>query len=135
MNGYRQRIVVDQIPRVTGKLSLNVVNDTPRTKDSHLLFPVERAAKQVIEADEMIDMGMRDKDVGEFVHIAQAESVDPSQVEKQGPALVPKANKQHRVLKWTVDQSGMKGIGHRSRIYSKSSALATPAERNSIQPP
>jgi len=60
----------------------------------------------MIETDEMVHVGMGDKDMGDLKDIAWGQSTDIAQVEKQRPVFMAEGNEQGRVLERAVDQSG-----------------------------
>ena len=66
----------------------------------------------MIEPDEVIDVRMRDKHVGELKDLPHAEAVEAAEVEEHSPSLVVKADEENRVLEHTVDETRRESVRH-----------------------
>ncbi len=66
----------------------------------------------MIEANEVIDVRMRDKHVGELKDLFYAETVDAAEIEEHSPPFIVKADEKDRILERTIDEASRESIGH-----------------------
>ena len=59
-----------KIPQVRLQLMLDTVDKPIRPIEAYAGVPADQQSQQPIEADEVIDMGMRDADVSDPLHLA-----------------------------------------------------------------
>jgi hypothetical protein len=66
----------------------------------------------MIEPNEVIDVGMRDKHVGELEDFSHAETVEAPEVEEHSPPLVVKADEKNGILERSIDETGRESVRH-----------------------
>ena len=100
-----ERISVDQVPRVARQLSGHVANDSRWTEQRHPGVTGKEQPNQPIEADEVVDVRVRNEDVRELEDLGGGEAVEPAEVELQRRTLPAQADVQAGVTERPVDQA------------------------------
>ena len=65
------KITIDEIPAIGVKLVLHLVDEIRRPVKIEFLFPPRQYPQQPIESDEMINMGVGDKDVLQAIYLSR----------------------------------------------------------------
>src|SRR5262245_39288794 len=124
-------IAVDQVPRVPGQLAADVGDDPGRAEQFDMLFAGKKDAQQVVEADEVVHVRMRDEYVRELEQRRRGLAVDAAEIEQHGAALVSQPHVEARIAKGRVDQTGHERSAHgdeeryRGSIRGTSGSLRT----------
>jgi hypothetical protein len=66
----------------------------------------------MIEADEVVDVRMGDKYVGELEDVSRGETVETAKVEKHGASFIMKGDEENRILKRAIEETGRKSVCH-----------------------
>ncbi|MNM91543.1 hypothetical protein D3C81_1038460 [compost metagenome] len=72
----------------------------------------EQYPQQVVEAGEVVHMGMRDKHMRDAHQIARHQRGDVAQVEQQGAPLVEEVHEQGGVAEDAIDEAGLQQGAH-----------------------
>jgi hypothetical protein len=78
-----------------------------------LLVASEKYPKQPIEADEVVHVGMGDKNMGNPQKLARRERGDVAEIEQEGASLEEKIDKDRRVPQRSVNKGRMEQWLHR----------------------
>ncbi len=105
-------IPVRQIPEIRMSSVLHVLDKPLRPKEAYAFFSSDQQSQQPIEADEVIDMGMRDKDMFDPLYLARRQRRDVAQVKQDRMALEQRLDIERRVSGSPIDQSGMQKRPH-----------------------
>src|SRR6185369_6260532 len=105
-------IALHQVPGKGGESVLYLGGEAGRTEKVETFFAAETETQHLVEADEVVDVGMGDEDVGESQYFPGGEGADVSQVEQERPSLVEEIDIYPRVVKGTVDQAWQELGGH-----------------------
>src|SRR5262245_17044198 len=89
--------------------------DAGRAEQLHVQLAGEEHAQQVVEADEVIHVRMRDEHVRDLEQRRRRQAVDPAQIEQHRPPLMPQPDIQPRIPKRRVHQPWNKRRTHGSR--------------------
>ena len=79
-----------------------------RAKEAQRLLTPYQYPQQLIESDEMVYVGVRDKDVADAKQFAGTQGVQITEIEQQRPAFEHAFHVERRISKWAVDQLRMK---------------------------
>jgi hypothetical protein len=85
-NGKIGRVISDQIPGIAAQPVPHLVDKTGRTIEMDFLLAAETDPYQLVEADEMVDVGMGDKHVAYPQKLAVREITEISQIEQESSA-------------------------------------------------
>jgi len=99
-------IVFHEVPRVGPKLSLHVVDEAGGSVEAEALVPPEADAQQVIEADEVIHVGVGDEDPVRLEDHPGRQRPDVPQIEQQRLPAVSHVEEKGRVPEGVVDETG-----------------------------
>ena len=101
-----------KIPQVRLQLMLDMVDKPIRPIEAYSCVPADQQSQQPVEADEVIDMGMRDADVSDPLHLARGQRRDVAQIEQDGAALEQSLDIECRVSGSPIDQTGIQKRPH-----------------------
>jgi hypothetical protein len=73
-----------QVPTIRLQLVVNLLNKATRPVELERLFPPNEHSQQAIESDEVVDMGVRHKDMLHPLKLAGRQVCKVAQVEKNG---------------------------------------------------
>jgi len=97
-------------------------DETGRTVDVKMFVASQEEPDQVVETEEVVDMGMGDEDMRQAQDFSGRQCPYVSQVEEQGAAVVEKVDVERRVVEGAVDQGGMEPGRHGLRSGEGSAA-------------
>jgi hypothetical protein len=79
-----------------------------RAVQAELFLPAEEDAHKVIKPDEMVHVGMGDKDVRYPQNLARRQVRDFPQIEEEGPPLIEKIDENRGIAKRAVNEGRVK---------------------------
>src|SRR5262245_32501564 len=97
-------IASKQIPGIGPQLGLNRINEAGGPIEAHDFIPAEHKAQQLIEANEVVHVPVRDEDIGDAKEFAGRQRRNISEVEKESAPLKRQVDKNARVPKGIIDQ-------------------------------
>ena len=100
-----QGIFLDKVPCIPTQLSLDAFGNVCRSVYSQRGFPSQQCAEQRVEPDEMIDVRMGYKHIGDLLEFARTELVYIADVKEQGPFFMCDSQEKRGVLKGAVDKT------------------------------
>src|SRR6185369_15194966 len=100
-------IVFHQVPGVGGEPVFHLGDKPGRAEEVDTFFASQAEPEQMVEADEMVDVGMGDEDMREPQDLAGREGPDVSQVEEERPPFVKEIDIDRRVVEGAVYQARM----------------------------
>jgi len=110
-------IALHQVPGIGGETVLHPGGETGRAEEVDPLFAPEAESQQMIEADEMVDVGMGDEDVGKPQDLAGRERHDVPQIEEERPPFVKEIDVECRIVEGAVNKDRMELGRHASRSF------------------
>ena len=114
MDGHGERVAIDQIPGVAGELASYVFDDAAGAEDFDLVVACEEDAQQMIEADEMVHVRVRNENLADLEEDGGRLTVDAAEIEQQGPSVVTEADVQAGIAERGIDESRYEGRLHDS---------------------
>ncbi len=69
--GEVDRKTIDKVPTISGKLVINMFDEANGSVEPNFLLPSDQDSQQVVEPDEVVDMGVRDKDVFQALNLSR----------------------------------------------------------------
>ena len=105
-------VVVDEVPAVGGETMADLGDETGGAIEVELLLPAEAEAKEMIEADEVVDVGVGDEDMAGAQELARREGVEGAEIEEEGAAAEEEVDEDPGIVEGGVDQKGVKDRGH-----------------------
>src|SRR5205807_6450570 len=88
------------------------VDKTGRTVERDRLLPSDQQAEQAVEAEEMIEMGVRNKDLVDPQKPTRGQRRDITEIEEDGAPLEQRLDEDRRIAEAAVDQHGVKQRPH-----------------------
>ena len=107
-------VPVDEIPAISMELVLYLFDEVCRPIKIECLLPPCEHAQQSIETDEMIDVGVRDKDMLQAVDLSRRQTGKVAEVEEHGMFFEHRFDVEGRIAVPPVQQAGMQERAHRS---------------------
>ena len=86
-DGEIGRIILHEVPGIGCEPMPDLVDETGRAKKMEFFLPAQEEPYQVVETDEMVDMGMGDEDVTEPQQFPGRQMGNLPDVEEYGPSL------------------------------------------------
>lgn len=102
----------DQVPGVGAELALHLGQESERAVNAHQALAAETNAEQPVEAEEVIHVSVRNKDVAQAQDLARRQCPPIAEVKHQRAFLEQKVDVHARVFERTIDQHGVKERFH-----------------------
>ena len=110
-----------QVPGVPRQLALDLVEESRGPEDLQGLFPVQHDPEEGVKADEVVDMGVGDKGVGNLEKLGRPAVSQLPHIKEQGPPFPENLDEKRRVLERIVDELGLKkrfqGSGFQKKYF------------------
>ena len=112
LHHYGERIAINEVPGVAMKFSLNICNQPWRPIDPERGSPTEGDPQKRIKADEMVHVGMGDKNVARTQQPRGTQGVIMPEVEQERSFRPPYFDKQSWIAKDVIDEMAGEGWIH-----------------------
>jgi hypothetical protein len=100
---HRERIFRSQVPCIACEFTLNVGKKPGWPEDFQGFVTVQHQSQKGIEANEMVNVGVGDKGVGNLKEFSWANISEFSHVKEQSPAFPEDFYKEHRVSEGSIE--------------------------------
>ena len=101
--GERFRIQFNQVPGEPGQLACHILNNIFRSKNCQRCFPTKKCSQQPVETDEVVNMGVADKNMGNFEKGSVRYSGQITKIKQQHPLFQKKLHQQTGISKRVID--------------------------------
>ena len=88
------------------------IDQSSRSREAQSVGPVQGRPQQAIEADKVIDVGVRDEGVAHAPEYPRRQVPQISKIEQHGPRTEAEIDKDPRVGEWVVDESRLDEPSH-----------------------
>jgi hypothetical protein len=119
MDFQTDRIISNQIPGIASDVAFNSVDSPLRAINTQRCLPVKKKTQQGVEADHVVDVGVRNEKGLNFYGFPWRQRMDISAVEKEGAAAVGETHIECGVAPATIHQfrikdgsQGLNSSGH-----------------------
>ena len=99
-------VIGDQIPRIGMELVLHVPKEIGRSIETNAPISPQGNPQEMIKTDEMVHVGMGNKNVADLQKLAWRKEVDIAEVEKKGLPPVLEVHIHTGVAEGIIDQGG-----------------------------
>ncbi len=118
VNRYEHLVVGGQIPLVAQKFVANHLDDAGRPVEINVSGPVQGGAQQLVEADQMIDMAVADKDMAGLKNFFGRQIMQISEIKEKSLTTIIVVEEKSRVAERWVE--GFNVPGWEQKIFSLS---------------
>src|SRR6266496_4142834 len=91
---------------------MHLVEEPGRTVEGDGLFSADEETEEPVEAEEVVEMGVRDKHLVDAEDPAHRQGGDVAEVEQDGAPLEQRLDEHRRIAETAVDEHGMKEWPH-----------------------
>jgi hypothetical protein len=98
------RVVLHEVPGVGPEFSFHVVHETGGAEQVHFLVPAEGDPEEMVEADEVVHVGMGDEGMGHFQDFSRGQGGEIPHVEEKGFFPVPQFQENPGISERVIDQ-------------------------------
>lgn len=95
----------------------DVLDDAGRTEQPERALAAHQDPQQLVEADEVVDVGVGDEYVAEPQQLARAQGVQVAEVEQHGAAFEHAVDVERRIAEAAVDQMRVEQRRHLDRVF------------------
>ena len=110
------RKAVDQVPGIAAELVFDTLDDPRRADDPHRPVAPEQHPQHLIEADEMVDMGMRHENVRDAQDFARGHPMQITKIEQKRPFLELDVDIERRIAETIVYEFGIEAGRHQDLV-------------------
>ncbi len=96
----------------------DLIDEFRRTEQVDPLVTPQADPHQMVEADEVVHMGMGDEDMAQPQEFPRAQMGDLPQVEEDRPLLEEEIDKDSRIAEWAIDEARMKEWAHKLTVWN-----------------
>lgn len=124
------------VPGVGAQLVLDLGDEAGPAEQHDAVLAPEQDAQQLVEADEVVDVGVTDEHMRHAQQLARRQHGDVAQIEQQRPAFVAKVDVDAGVAECIVDETGFEQVAHESADAYRpmsSASFADPIDRAQLQ--
>lgn len=117
------RVTVDEVPLIALQLVMHLVEKASGAVESDRLLSSDKHAEQPIEAEKVVEMGVRYEDLLDPQNPARRQCGDIAEIEEDGAPLEQRLDEHRRITETAVDEHGMK---KRPQSFCPSRACGAP---------
>ncbi len=123
VNRDEHLVVGGQIPLVAQEFVADHLDDAGRAVEIKMPGPVQGGAQQLVEADQMIDMAVADKDMARLENFFGRQIMQISEIKEKSLTTITVVKEKSRVAKWRV--KGFYVPGWEQKIFSTAMKINT----------
>jgi hypothetical protein len=134
LDRHRHLVAMHHVPRVGAQLVLDLVGEARPAPQHETADPAKAECEQVVEAGEVVHVGVTDERVADAQQQARRQVLDVTEVEQQRAAFVAHVDDEARLQAGRVDKARVERGSHGARREAVEVRVTGQAPRPSSRP-
>ena len=94
----------NQVPDVAGELPFDVRDEAWRSEEANRVTTTEDDPQKMIEANKVIDVGVRNKDIGNLQQIGRRLRRQITEIQQKGASFPPEPHKEAGIIEYPIEE-------------------------------